>query len=83
MTGEADVRTDLPGYLRYVDDMVVLDEDKIRLAQYTHAALCRAQSRFLHGAAGRGAWVSMSSLPGLAGTGAPNSVAWEGAARGW
>ncbi|MDS4021927.1 MAG: hypothetical protein RKR03_15715 [Candidatus Competibacter sp.] len=32
-----------------------------------------SRSRCVHGCSGRGAWVSMSPFPGLAGTGAPNS----------
>jgi hypothetical protein len=37
----------------------------------------------LRGGVGCGAWVSMSSLPGLARTGAPNSAARDGRGRGW
>jgi hypothetical protein len=54
-----------------------------RLAQYTRAAWCRARSRSVHGRIGRGARVSMNPFPGPAGTGTPNSLAWEGVARGW
>ncbi len=46
-----------------------------RLAQSTRAAMRRARSRPVHGRAGCGARVSMSPFPGLAGTGAPNSMA--------
>ena len=54
-----------------------------RLAQSTHAALCSARSRPLQGRAGRGAWVSMIPLPGLARRGAPNRLAREDRTRGW
>jgi Sulfatase-modifying factor enzyme 1 len=53
-----------------------------RLAQSTRAAWCRARSRSVHGRIGRGARVSMSLFPGPAETGAPNSLAWDGVARG-
>ena len=34
----------------------------------------KAQSRYVHGYNGRAVWASMSPFPGLAGTGAPNSI---------
>ncbi len=45
-----------------------------RLAQSARAAVGRTRSRPVHGQAGRGARVSTSLFPGLAGRGAPNSM---------
>ena len=55
-----------------------------RLVQSTRGGLLpMARSRTLRGVAGCGARVSMSPLPGLAGTAAPNSPARAGKRRGW